>query len=299
MKKRRLFIVSTGQYRTFWHSWNNLVEKVVKPVCKTMDVYVCVGIDKVWMSANHQWEEASRTVFQTHLQNEWGMLSMPPSHFMLEWIDSATNPYFKMSVASLEKYSRMGSLDPYWFDYLTRRSGSCIEYAQFATIYNRISSQYEIHPDDLLMRTRTDILLRHPMCFDTFQPIGVSITRDIFHSLFPDSKHFLGLEETGGREASYYPPRFDQHKWVATLRKNLVYIMPLSAGSFIYKISKQYGDWDEPTTNHYWFNAESQFRGCLRHHGFTIWEYSQTKDECAGNHFQDLTDDFPIYAISR
>lgn len=264
-----------------------------------MDVYVCMGIDKTWRSTGILWTDSEREVFQTHLQNEWEILKMPATNLMVEWIDYMSNSYFKMSVSSLTRYQQLGKLDREWFNYLVMGSGSCIEYAQFATVYDIITSHYEISHEDLMLRTRTDIMLRHALCLDNFNPSGVSTTVQIFQSLFPSSSnHLLQWEEKGGREASYYPPSFQPQKWVVTLRKNLVYIMPLSAGKYICQVSRQYGDWDALDSNHYWFNAESQFRGCLRHHGFTIWEYNQTKDECVDD-FESLKDEFPIYAIYR
>lgn len=293
---RRLFVFITGQYRRFWHSWNNIVENILKPSSSSFEVHVCVGMDKIWRTPGHLWNDGDRNIFETHLRNEWGLLQYPPDHLIVEWIDYH-DPYFKGSVASLEYYRDRQKLDPYWFEYLVHRSGSCIEYAQISRLYDRVCSQYHIMDDDLMLRTRTDILLRHSLHLD-FTPTEKMPTKSVFQQLLPTCHHFDQWEEQGGREVSIFPPQFIKDRWVITMRKNLVYIMPLRAGSFLKELAGHYGDWDGPEMNHYWFNAESQFRGCFRHHHFTIWEFSQHKDECHGN-FDDLPDDFPVYAIYR
>ena len=296
--KRRLFIFITGQYRKFWHSWNNLVEKVLKPATPLLEVHVCVGLDQTWKSVRHLWQHDDRHIFQTHLRNEWKNLQYPSEHLIVEWV-GCNNPYLHRAIASLQHYRDKGQLDPYWFDYLVHRSGSCIEYAQISQLYSMVCSQYTVHEEDLMMRTRTDILLRHPLCFASLPPLIESSTKDVFERLFPASCHFAGMEEEkSGREVSIFPSQPVPTRWVITLRKNLIYIMPLKAGSLLLELVQHYGDWDTHEFNHYWFNAESQFRGCFRCHDFTVWEYSQDKDACYAG-FESDAEDFPLYAIYR
>lgn len=289
---RKLFVFITGQYRRFWHSWNNIVETILKPSNPFFEIHVCVGMDR----SGHLWGDKDRDIFETHLRNEWGLLQYPAQHLMMVWIDPQDS-YFKKSVASLEHYLEQQKLDLYWFQYLVHRSGSCIEYAQISRLYEMVCFQYEINENDLMLRTRTDILLRHPLQLDIF-PTGKMSTKEIFQKLFPTCHVFDKWEEQGGREVSIFPPDFVKDRWIITLRKNLVYIMPLKAGSFLTKLADHYGDWDTPEMNNYWFNAESQFRGCFRLHHFTLWEYSQHKDECYDN-FDNHHEDFPVYAIYR
>jgi len=296
--KRRLFIFMTGQYRQFWHSWNNLVENVLRPAEPFFDVYVCVGMDKKMKYKGVVWFDLDRQVFETHLRSEWLLLNYPAERLMLEWIESANEPYFLQAMSSLQNYRDNGKLDQYWYDYLIFRSGSCIEYAQMARLYDLVCSQYKMNDDDLMMRTRTDILFRHPLHIDSLPIDKTSSTKDIFQSLFPSSPHFDNFAEISGREYSIFPPEFTPGQWVITMRKNLIYIMPLKTGALLLEIAKRYGDWDVHEMNHYWFNAESQFRGCFRHHNLYVWEYSQDRDECYGG-FENQPEDFPIYAIYR
>lgn len=293
--KKRLFVFITGQYRKFWHSWNNLVVNLFKPNDPYFEIHVCVGIDKTWRSTGYLWAEGDREVFEKHLHKEWA--SIGGKNIILQWVD-CNNPYLQDAVSSLEDYREKNILTPYWFDYLVHRSGSCIEYAQIAQLYEIISSKYEINDDDLMMRTRTDILLRHPICFDSIPPDVSSPTQKIFQNLFKGSQHFDQFEEPTGREVSIFPSTPTQQNWIITMRKNLIYIMPLKAGKLLLELVRHYGDWDTPEHNTYWFNAESQFRGCFRNNGFTLWEHSQNKDECFGD-FENLPDEFPLYAIYR
>jgi hypothetical protein len=255
-------------------------------------------MDKTWKSPGHLWQNDDRHVFQTHLTNEWAILGHPPEHLAVEWI-TYTNPYFQKAMASLQHYRDKNKLDPYWFDYLVHRSGSCMEYAQIARLYDMVCSQYTIQDEDLMMRTRTDILLRHPLSFQSLPPDPACRTKDVFEKLFPTSRLFETMkDEPTGREVSIFPSPPIPDRWIITLRKNLVYIMPLRYGSLLLELVQHYGDWDTLEFNNYWFNAESQFRGCFRCHHFTLWEYSQDKDECYGN-FENMPQDFPLYAIYR
>ena len=297
MKKRRLFIFVTGQYRTFWHSWKNLVDNVLNPTVASFDIYVSVGIDQTWKSPGHLWQHDDRQIFQSHLRNEWDHLQFPPEQLIIEWI-GYQNQYFQQAIASLQHYRDKQKLDPYWFDYLVHRSGSCMEYAQISQLYDIVCSQYEINDQDLMMRTRTDILLRHPISFECLPPTISCSTKEIFKLLFPTSGHFEAMQEATGREVSMFPAQPTDDRWIITLRKNLIYILPLKFGRLLCQVVQHYGDWDSPEFNHYWFNAESQFRGCFRSHNFTLWEYSQDKDESYGD-FENLHQDLPIYAIYR
>ena len=292
--KRRLFIFITGQYRKFWHAWNNLLENVIHPSQETFDIYVCVGLDAVWRTPRHLWTEMDRQVFETHLKNEWRN-GFPIDHLHMEWLPHE-DFFFQQAVSSLQRYTDQGQLDSYWFDYLTRRSGSCLEYAQISRLYEIVLSRYQVQDSDLMIRTRADILFRHVWNLD-FVP-EQSCTKEIFQKLFPTSSHFNHWQERDDRESSIRPSTFQQDRWIITLRKNLVYLTPLKNGHFLLQIAQHYGDWDDPQDNYYWFNAESQFRGCFRRHQFTLWEFSQDKDECYGS-FHNLVDDFPIYAIYR
>lgn len=294
----RLYVFITGQYRTFWVSWKNLVEMVLKQARHLYEIHVCVGIDFIWQMDGFRWQEKDRTLFHTHLKNEWEeVLQLPPEHLMFEWIGH-DNEFFNEAIVSLKKYMDEDILDPEWFNYLIYRSGSCIEYAQIVHLYERVCEQYTIQDDDLMMRTRTDTLLRHPIDFNSLPPSVGSPTKEVFENLFPASCHFKGKEETVGREFSIFPSQPVSDKWVITLRKNLIYILPLKAGSLLREVVQHYGDWDTINENTYWFNAESQFRGCFRCHDFTLWEYSQDKDSCYEG-FENNLEDFPIYAIHR
>lgn len=289
--KKKLFIFMTGQYRKFWHSWKNLVEKIIRPSDPMFEIHVSIGLD---------WNGGSlieRNIFQTHLQNEWTLLQYPKEHLLLEWIDK-TDPYFQQSVTSLEKYKNTNQITEYWFNYLVFRSGSCLEYVQIVRLYEKVCSLYEFTDNDIMLRTRTDILLRHPMDIQNINPTELISTKEMFQKLFPSTQHFDQYTDENGREVSIFPVCFKHNQWIITLRKNLVYILPMKAGSLLFKIVQYYGDWDMFELNPYWFNAESQFRGCFRAHNFTVWEYSQQKDECYGD-FKNLKEDFPIYAIYR
>lgn len=284
MNQRRLFVMITGKYRKFQECWQNMVETIVRPSQDAgLDVYLCFGLDPS--------QSFNPTI------NINGVC--PTDHILLEWIHHRTDPYFKMSIMSLEYYLETKKLDQSWFDYLVNRSGSCIEYTQISRLYEMVCSRYEVSSDDLMLRTRCDVVLQHPIQLSATPSIGQS-THHVFHSIFPTiPAGVVEEDEPVGREVSFFPAQPIPDCWVVTLRKNLIYLMPMTCGKVLREVAMRYGDWDNATTNDYWFNAESQFRGCLRSHDFTIWEYSQKKDECFDRLTLSATDDFPLYAILR
>lgn len=270
----------------------------MEPSSPFFDIHVYIGMDKVWSSPGHLWKASEQQVFQSCLENTWVLMGHAPDHLHVEWID-CQDPYFQMSISSLETYCQENKLDPYWFQYLVHRSGSCIEYAQVSTLYQVVLSRHQpFHDNDLLLRTRTDVLWRYPLHLQNI-PSGIVPTKEVFSLLFPNCQDTL-CTTSRDREASFFSSRFEKDKWVIVLRKNLLYMMPLKAGKVLLEVSKYYGDWDGPELNPYWFNAESQFRGCLRRHQFTLWDFSQEKDECFGlEEFDHRPEDFPFYAILR
>jgi hypothetical protein len=146
---------------------------------------------------------------------------------------------------------------------------------------------------DLLLRIRTDVLFQHDMHL-SFLDVRTATWASAFSQLFPTHNVFFeNHKQEMGREYSIYNV---SDRWIITLRKNLIYLLPFDQARIIADMILYYGDWDSPRHNAYWFNAESQFRGCLRHHGFTVFEYSQTHDECYDN---PDTERFPVYAIQR
>lgn len=290
---RKIYVFVTGQYRCFWKAWKNLVANVIRPAMDGgFEPHVSVGMDVAF------WGEGGRHTFETHLRNEWAALGSPPDHLTLVWVCHQEDAYFRVAVASLESHRRSGALCDAWFDYLVRRSGSCAEYAQACRLLDTIPDG-GIGDHDLLLRTRTDVVLTHPICLNNLPRPGTDrTTATVFSRLFPTCPVFEGRREVLGREASILPKVPSDDRWCATLRKNLVYLMPMrSAGWVLRDVVRRYGDWDDPGHNDYWFNAESQFRGCLRTHGFTVWEHSQEKDECHGGVVDEA--DFPVYAICR
>lgn len=293
MKPRRLFVMITGQYRKFLDCWQNMIDTIILPSQNAgLDVYLCFGLDAIYQSPGCLWDQPKPT-FPLYTKDVCS-----EDHVLLEWIRHLTEPYFKMAVLSLEHYKETKQLEIGWFDYLVHRSGSCIEYAQIARLYDMVCSRYDISTDDLLLRTRCDVILSHPIQLSVLPSIGQS-SQHVFHSLFPSVHVFEDSEkEPKGREVSFFPPKPVQDRWVVTLRKNLVYLMPMTCGRFLKQVAMRYGDWDNQKENDYWFNAESQFRGCLRSHDFTIWEYSQKKDECFDRNTMS-PQDFPLYAILR
>lgn len=283
--KERVIIFMTGQFRCFWKSWWNMLDMIIFPNMERLDISVCLGLDGHKKTNHEKWDIEERQLFQDVVHIVWNSINMN-GELRLYWLDR-NNKHLVRGVSSLKRYVDNRILEPHWFEYLVYRSGSCLEYAQFAQLYE----QY--HDYHYLLRFRADTLLRHPLMIH--EPIGETWNA-IFSSYFPSTDHFKDYIQPTGREYSIHEP--DRQRWIMTLRKNLIYLIPFDQAAILCKIIAFYGDWDTPFENRYWFNAESQFRGCLRHHGFNIFEFSQEHDECFGYFLQEEAL-FPIYAIQR
>ena len=306
---RKLVIFMTGQFRSFWKAYSNMMKNIVQPAedCG-YTVILCVGIDSVMKTRGVKWTVEDRKKESEIIGNTWlAERGGKNRGFIMEWIDK-THSDFKMAETSLEWFHNKGSLPTYWKDYLLERSGSCIEYVQFNALMTRCEKEFEFLPEDLLLRTRTDILLRYKMDFqEVYTKTPPPHICSVFHEIPEENKMKIDWKRTGEREASIEQPLIEgdtdhaeEIKWIITFRKNLIYMIPLRYASTICNVARYYGNWDTPQENRYWFNAESQFRGCLRTHGFNVLEYSQDVDECHDeDEFGESAHRLPIYAIMR
>jgi len=285
-------IFMTGQYRNFWETWWNVVDLILLPNrARGMSIQLCLALDRQWKHHQCAWTDDDRQMFAIVLSSVWKGLGFEDHNLSIHWMDRE-NPYFRRAVASLERYVQKGRLAPHWFEYLIHRSGSCIEYAQFATLYDWCTANDR--SADLLLRIRTDVLFRHTL--HLAEPdLETATWQSVFADLVPAmASFFRGTVQPEGREYSIDNDPANG-RWAITFRKNLIYLMPFDLARIVADMILYYGDWDSADENAFWFNAESQFRGCLRHHGFIVYEYSQICDECFGS----FDERFPLYAIQR
>lgn len=300
-------ILITGQFRHFEQSWENLEERVILPANSDgFEVHVYIGMDSALKKEGVGWTPEEKQQCEEDMARRAKESQTASLSFL--WIDRG-NCHMQDAVRSIECYRQQGKLSHSWFDYLVHRSGSCFEYAQFNVLMNKcIEEQSPFGADDLLMRTRTDIYLRDPlrlglcMQLPSFPMDDSSIAR-VLSKMFP---HRIGPDylQEKSIETSIITPQIRESfsdRWILTLRKNLIYVVPLRQASIIMEVARHYGDWDTVDRNTYWFNAESQFRGCLRHHDFAVVEYSQGCDEffCGDLESPDMKEKLPIYAILR
>lgn len=202
--------------------------------------------------------------------------------------------FFKEGKRRIEKDP---NLPPFWKDYLISRSGSILEYAQFSCLHQKAMSLHPPQPQDLLLRARTDVFLLTPWILDRQHHPLLMDPLSIFKTQFPENPYIKTWDFPYDREGCILPLKRENPKWVISLRKNLMYLMPYQQGSHIKYISLYYGKWDSIDENTWWFNAESQFRGYLRQNGFTVFDLSQQKDESWQEECSSC--DFPIYMIYR
>lgn len=201
--------------------------------------------------------------------------------------------FFIKGVSAVSKY--LSLLNDSWKDYLLVHSGSVLEYAQIAFLYQKAIQLFPPEPTDLLLRMRTDVILCTPWIVR--EPLLFLDPSYVFTNMFPENKWVKNFVFKKDREGCILPSIREENKWVVSLRKNLLYIMPYQEGRNLEKIVLNYGVWDSPKENDYWFNAESQFRGYFRKQGFTVFDLCQSKDE----NFEEAVnlDIFPVYAIQR
>ena len=273
---KRVFIFMTGQPRCLYNAVSFLVRNFVQ-VNPQFQFYLMVGLDvedvqPFQMILHHFVEFTKIQVFST-------------TRKCLQ---------FQKGQFSVEKLR----LSDEWKQYLLFRSGSVLEYAQFDVLLQETLKDFIPNPDDLVLRCRTDVLLLYPWLISNISPVFLTPPM-VFKLQFPYNLFLREWVFESGREGCILPEKIrDGKKWVISLRKNLIYLMPFCQAGRIREISEKYGFWDNHQENEWWFNAESQFRGFLRQNGFTVFDFSQVKDEC----FQTIlepTKDFPVYAIQR
>jgi len=302
-RMRKLIIILTGQERSLWETWKNLKTMVLDPARDAgLDVVLGVCADDHSRARGFLWaSEEEKREFETRLVSLWKGWD-DRARLYYRWA-GRSDPLFVRARESLQAYRDRGALADYWYHYLVDRSGSCIEYAQFGRIYQVIVENEVLQPDDLLLRTRTDILFRYPLDLSALSSpflMNPETTLDgVIKALLPGTRHAdLEFRERDDRESCIYPKVRLWNRWIITLRKNLIFVLPAVEAAVLTKIPTTFGDWDTEGENVYWFNAESQFRGCLRHHFFTVYEYSQDHDECFGD-FSEKSSLLPVYGIQR
>lgn len=301
---RKLVVLLTGQVRSFWETWENMVMNVMEPARRDgFCVILGVCLDKTTKNRHVVWrDDDERAKFIDDMTTRWEQWNGYKGRMYHCWVDR-DDVLFHEARDSLLRYLRRGMLSEFWYQYLVNRSGSCIEYVQFVRIYETVMKNEAFSADDLLMRARTDILLRHPLSFSFLNPTVMlwdsHTCIDIMKKFVPDADWTSFFREETSREGSIYPVKNLSPRWIITFRKNLIYIMPVLEGIILFNVIKHYGDWDTVEENLYWFNAESQFRGCLRHHSFLVLDFSQQCDECFDRGFIDKSDTLPIYTIQR
>jgi hypothetical protein len=303
----RLIIFLTGEFRHFWTSLDNLVDKVMRPAwAMNMEIYLWVGMDWNSRHAGSSWKLGERVDFLDALEARWETdLKQPLTRLHLSWIHK-DHPYMKECRHYLRNFVDKGQLAPYWYHYLVDRSGSCIEYVQYRVLYESFLSKGPvIKEDDLLFRTRGDLYLRHPLHLPSSVPFPSSLSvHQIFSVLFPEANLASfspqRFHDPTSRESSIlWSSESTGNRWVVTLRKNLMYLLPMKEAYTIVEMMKRYGDWDEVVNNIFWFNAESQFRGYFRQRKFTVYEFSQEEDESSQPLDQLDTQKWPLYVIRR
>jgi len=300
----------TGQLRRLWNAWDILQSRVIEPAVEDgFEVHVYIGLDADLRKPGVGWKENEKKLVEEEtakLKNR----SKIVSSVSLTWI-GRDSPHMLGAVRSIADYRRREKLAENWFDYLVHRSGSCFEYAQLNTLMDKCTEeQSPFQKDDLLLRTRTDIFLRYPLRLPVCSqfpllPMDDASIASVLSQMFPNAIDKNYIQEKNIETSILMSDVRDtfSDRWIVTLRKNLIYVLPLQQAHILTRIAKYYGDWDTVDRNPYWFNAESQFRGCLRHHFFAVVEHSQNHDQFFGMgneiHLPENVEKFPIYAILR
>lgn len=284
-EQRTLGILVTGQERVFWEMMDNLREMVIRPAEDLgWRVIVHVALDPGHRGNHHgHWDAEERARFEQKILTNLSNIDS------IRWV-GREHPFFLDCERTLQEHVDRGNLSPMWRDYLLYRSGSCLEYVQARVLL----MDMEMPETGLILRTRTDVFLRHPICCDALLPLfSLRITtaiqiRDRYRALFPTSEQQLpdkAFYDPENRETSILVSQEENwrpSRWAWVLRKNLIYVMPYAeAVGVLANITSAFGSWDSREEgNDYWFNAESQFRGCLRRHHFQVLEFTPPEDQC-------------------
>lgn len=272
---RKVVIIMTGQPRFMQKAIDSLGQFLVEPN-PSWEFFLFIGLDV----------DDTSSIAKLSVHKKFVQIKMFQT--TRESLDS-----FSIGKKYVEKLS---SLPWRWKDYLLNRSGSVLEYAQFFFVWEKAIQLVSPRQGDLLLRARTDVVLLSPWTMLPFTPVLFS-PNQVFRASFAGNHWVQSWSFPEDREGCIFPNPRKGDKWAIVLRKNLFYLMPYHQGNIIKQIAEKYGDWDSEDENLWWFNAESQFRGCLRQKGFTVFDFSQKLDE--RHNFGEHCQDFPIYAIQR
>lgn len=308
---KRVFVVCTGQLRCFLtHTWDNLVSTLLSPLEREgFSVFFVLCLDADTRFPHVPWtdDQEKKNVQQRFLDlwNTWSSSSQTTHSMMLLWVHR-NDALMTHITQRLDRMVRQSRLSPHVFHYLVGSSGSCIEYVQLSRSLEILSSFVgQGGQDDLFIRTRTDVIFGHPWSLNRVQESvdrirqsdesSICPSQQLIGCVFPTfSQHesLLQYKAPDTRESHFFHPYTEddtRSRWVLVLRKNLVYVMPWSHSRVLLGVADTYGDWDTADMNEYWWNAESQFRGCLRQHHFSLFHYEYPDHELYITPHEDST----------
>ena len=290
----RVAIIYTGETRTIETTIAHFKENAV--LNSSCHVFACLQLpnpkDTVILS-----------YFDTFVKDQ-----LSESLKSLKWFDPDDPEW----TAVKEETLRTITVSDMWKDYL-RRSGSIIEYYQMYLAYRQIVA-YELEHGvkyDYIMRIRCDVVLCHPLNFDTmFQndEIKYPVSKEdvlLFMNTFyypPRAaqsvvkhygNHIISLEfqrilDLCGDSNSeickqefheyfhqyfreYFREYFTKGKYMISLRNNQIYFIKREFFDPIAILGITYGTRVMPEKPH-WFDAESQFQTICVHNGIDIFD---------------------------
>lgn len=197
----------------------------------------------------------------------------------IQWFDN-NDPAFQEW-----KNSRVDSLDDMevsagWKQYL-KNSGSMTEYVQYSRCWRQMLN-YENssgHIYDYVVRLRTDIVVASPLDFSLL-PNVEKTQQGLMDWLSVERRqqgHFLEMGEIFPDEEEKEDDNRDKNKWLLSVRKNMLYIMPRTTAEIISRLGYLYGTIKPETPVQQekyvvWMDAESQLQLICLQQGVSIFD---------------------------
>ena len=276
-------IIYTGQTRTIETTIEYFKENAV--LNSNCHVFACLQLP------NHQ-DTVILSYFDTFVKD-----NLSESLKSLKWFDPDDPEW----TAVKEETLRTITVSDIWKDYL-RSSGSIVEYYQMYLAHKQIVSYENVHniKYDYIMRIRCDVVLCHPLNFDTmFLEDGIKypVSKEdllLFMNTFyypPRAaqsvvKHYgnhiislelqrildlCGAEDCKQEFYEYFREYFTKGKYMISLRNNQIYFIKREFFDQIAILGITYGTRAMPEKPH-WFDAESQFQTICVHNGIDIFD---------------------------
>lgn len=193
----------------------------------------------------------------------------------IKWFNNNDNKFQEWKNTRVDNLNEM-EVSQTWKNYL-KSSGSITEYVQYSHCWRQMEDYENITGDnyDYVVRLRTDIVIATPLDFSTLP--STEKTQQGLMDWLSKERRQQGVFDEIIESIPEIEEMRNPDKWLLSIRKNLLYIMPRITAEIVSNLSDLYGFIKPATTRQQvnypiWMDAESQLQLICLQNGVSIFD---------------------------